>query len=46
MPKAINLRFVCWSLAAFAIVGVAVYFLHNWQVRRQTGIFLAMAQRG
>ncbi len=44
MPKAINLRFVCWSLATFAIVGLGVYFLHKWQVRRQTGIFLAMAQ--
>ncbi len=44
MSKRIDLRFVCYSLACFAVLGVGVYFLHKWQAQRETGIFLAKAQ--
>ncbi len=40
----LDLRFVCYSLACFGVLGVGVYFLHEWQVQRQRGIFLTKAQ--
>jgi cellulose synthase operon protein C len=40
----INLRFVLYSLACFAVLGVGVYFLHKWQAQRQAGLFLAKAR--
>src|SRR5208282_5274849 len=42
--KAINLHFVCYSLACFAVLAVGVYFLQDWQVHREAGIFLVKAQ--
>ena len=45
MSKRIDFRFVCYSFACFAVVGIGVYFLHRWQAQRQTGIFLAKAQQ-
>ena len=45
MSKRIDFRFVCYSFACFAVVGIGVYFLHRWQAERQTGIFLAKAQQ-
>jgi tetratricopeptide (TPR) repeat protein len=44
MSKKLNLRFFCYSLACFAVLGVGVYFLHMWQVQRQSGILLAKAE--
>ena len=44
MSKKVDFRFVCYSFACFAVLGVGVYFLHKWQAHRETGIFLAKAQ--
>ena len=44
MSIRLNLRFVCYSFACFAVLGVGVYFLNLWQVQRQAGIILLKAR--
>jgi hypothetical protein len=44
MSQRINLRFICYSVACLALLAVGVYFFHNWQLRRQSGLLLVKAQ--
>lgn len=44
-PRRINLRFLWIGLAAFAVVGVGVYFLHAYQVQRSADVLLERARQ-
>jgi cellulose synthase operon protein C len=44
MIHGVNLRFFCYSVACFGFLAVVVYFVHNWQVQRESGILLAKAE--
>ena len=44
MNTKLNLRFLLFSLGCFAVLGVGVYFLNQWQAKRTAGIFLVKAR--